>query len=111
MPIDTQVVKQTVNEKLPQIKKVSDLAQLLHVSPEVLKKEFVQQEQLSLSKFVASVLIEHTMKLLSNSDMECRTTCQTVGYSRQDVAARAFKNHTGITREQYRKTVRTQSKK
>jgi AraC-like DNA-binding protein len=111
MPIDSQVVKQTVVEKLPQIRKVADLAQLLLVSPDLLKKEFVQQEGLSLSKFVASVRIEYTMKLLTNSDMECKTICQEVGFSRQDVAARAFKHHTGFTMEGYRRAAKEQSKK
>jgi AraC-like DNA-binding protein len=111
MAIDSRVVKEIIIEKLPHIRKVADLAQLLVVSPDVLKKDFVQQEGLSLSKFVFSVRIEQAMKLLLDSDMECKTICQSVGFSRQDVAARAFKNHTGITMEQYRRTAREQSKK
>jgi two-component system response regulator YesN len=97
------MVKQVVSRELSRIRTTADLAHILQVSPETLRKGFVSQEKISLSIFISRTRIERAMDLLSNSEMECKEICLAIGFSRADVGARRFKSQTGLTMEEYRK--------
>ena len=111
MPVDSLIVKKVVVEQISRIRTISDLARILEVSPEALRKDFAKEEGTSLSNFVSKVRIERAMELLSTSDLECKVICFASGFGRADVAARTFKSHTGLTMEEYRRSARDRVKR
>ena len=106
MAADSVLVKRVVELGLSRIGSPADMAKVLEVSPAALKKEFQKTEGLSLSRYVSNIRLSRAMELLSESDLECRVICFVVGFSREDVGARAFKRCTGVTMSEYRKFAR-----
>lgn len=104
MSIDSRIVERVVAKELSHIRTISDLAQLLGTSPELLRKEFMRREGTSLSKYFSEVRIERAKKLLLESNRKCKEICLAVGFSRADVGAHVFKHHTGVSMEEFRRT-------
>ena len=106
MPIDLEMVKNTISEDLASVRSISQLARQLDVSPEELRSDFITKEQISLSDYLTKIRVKVATTLLVESKAACKEICQEVGFSRADVGARAFKRLTGLTMVEFRKLAR-----
>ena len=103
MPIDVSHMKKCIAENLKDIHRVVDVARMLNVSPETLRKEFLRRERIALSQYVTSMRVKCAKELLLNSHLRCFEICYEVGFFREDSGGKTFKRFTGMTMEQYRK--------
>jgi AraC-like DNA-binding protein len=106
MNFDTSRVKSLVWTTLRGTRRIGDIADRLHISQETLRKAFRREEGIPLSTFIARARVEQAKRLLVDSELRCFEICYQVGYSREDVGARAFKRATGMTMLQYRRSGR-----
>ena len=103
MSLDMTRVKTLVWTTLRGTRRIGDIADRLHVSQETLRKAFRRAEGVPLSTFIARARVEQAKRLLLDSELRCFEICYQVGYSREDVGARAFKRITGMTMLEYRR--------
>jgi AraC-like DNA-binding protein len=102
MMIDTLSVKSIIKENVGSIHCITDLARLLGVPAETLKKSFVRKEQMPLSRYLTSVRVTQAKTLLLQSNMNCKEICYSVGFQREDVGARTFRRESGQTMKDFR---------
>lgn len=107
--MDIEEVKAAISLGIGRIAEADDLARLFEVQPNVLKSAFLHSEKITLTRHILNTRIARAKELLSQSDLECRTICYLVGFSRLDVGLRAFKRETGLSMGQYREEARALS--
>jgi AraC-like DNA-binding protein len=100
-PIDTKLVKAHIARYLPVIHTISDVSRALGVSRETLRKSFLCTEKISLRHYIASARVEEMKVLLRTTSLSCMAVCLQLG-CREDVGARLFKQHMGITMQEFR---------
>jgi AraC-like DNA-binding protein len=100
-PINTNLVKAHIARNLPAIHTVADVSRGLGLSRETLRKSFVRIEKISLRHYIASIRVEEMKELLQTTSLSCMAVCLELG-CREDVGARLFKQHTGVTMQVFR---------
>ena len=105
MIIDIAQVKSFVALNLNSVRKSEQVASQLSCSLEKLKKTFYKSEKLTLSKYIRETRVSKMKEQLLGSRAPCKVICLNLGL-REDVGARLFKNTTGMTMEQFRKSYR-----
>lgn len=103
---EIKCVKELVSKELCHIKSIADLARRLKVPPTTLRRHFTCQEGITLSKYILRARMDSVIQLLLNSNMDFKAILFTVGFSREDVGARTFKNYSGLTMGQFQKLVK-----
>lgn len=68
---------------------------------ESVRKEFHRKEGMTLGRFIADVRLEFVQKLLRTTEKTCFEIASELQL-REDVLARWFKHHTGISMERFR---------
>ena len=101
MAIDVTLVRSFVLSNLGRVRKTQHVAEGLNCPLDKLKKTFYRSQLMTLSRFIRDSRIERMKELLAKSDTPCKVICIDLGI-REDVGARAFKNSTGMTMEQFR---------
>lgn len=111
MCINIALVKTCIDNRLPKIKTTKDIAMLLRISSETLRKIFLNEEKISLRAYIfeRKVLLMQEI-ILMNPDMLCKCVCYTVGL-REDSGTRVFKRITGITMEKFFKIMKCPEKR
>ena len=105
MIIDISQVKTFVASNLNSVRKTQQVAEQLNCSLEKLKKTFYKTEKLTLSKYIRESRVSKMKEQLLESRAPCKVICLNLGL-REDVGARLFKNSTGMTMEEFRKSYR-----
>jgi AraC-like DNA-binding protein len=105
MMIDISQVKTFVASNLNSVRKTQQVAEQLHCSLEKLKKTFYRSEKLTLSRYIRESKVLKIKEQLLESRAPCKVICLNLGL-REDVGARLFKNTTGMTMEEFRKSYR-----
>lgn len=103
MMIDISQVKSFVSSNLSSVKKTQQVATQLNCSLDKLKKTFYKTERVSLSRYIRESRVCRIKERLLTSEAPCKVICLDLGL-REDVGARLFKNTTGMTMEEFRKS-------
>ncbi len=103
MTIDISQVKAFVSTNISNVKKTQQVATQLDCSLDKLKKTFYKTERVSLSRYIRESRVSRMKESLLSSEAPCKVICLDLGL-REDVGARLFKNSTGMTMEEFRKT-------
>lgn len=96
-------LKDVDSTKILRIERISDLARALGVSERSLREEFKQHERVTLSQARTKQRITRVKQLLVRSNLSCKEIILSVGYSRAEVGARAFKRFVGTTMGKFRR--------
>ncbi len=103
MMIDISQVKSFVSSNLSNVKKTQQVATQLNCPLDTLKKMFYKTERVSLSKYIRESRVCRMKDRLLSSEAPCKVICLDLGL-REDVGARLFKNTTGMTMEEFRRS-------
>jgi len=103
MMIDISQVKSFVSSNLNSVRKTQHVATQLNCSLERLKKTFLKNEKVSLSWYIRESRVSRMKERLLTSDAPCKVICLDLGL-REDVGSRLFKNSTGMTMEEFRRS-------
>ncbi|MFH0991349.1 MAG: hypothetical protein V1799_15180 [bacterium] len=79
MPYDYKEILQVVKENLQNINTTSDLAEILNIPQEILKKTFARSSENGLGITIDLLKIEEMKRLLITTDMKCLSICIQVG--------------------------------
>ena len=85
------------------IGKISDLAKALGVSERAFRDEFERLEKTPPSQYRAAMRINIAKQLLAESDLSCKLILISIGFTRAEVGARAFKRLVGMTMSEFRR--------
>ena len=99
--ISTMRVKAHIAKRFKDIHSAADVARDLAINWETLRKCFLRIERIPLHDYIAEVRVAEMQELLRTTDLSCMAVCLECG-CREDVGARLFKRHTGITMKQFR---------
>ncbi|MBF8295441.1 MAG: araC/xylS-type protein [Bacteroidetes bacterium] len=103
MMIDISQVKSFVSSNLKSVRRTQQVATQLNCSLERLKKTFFKNEKVSLSWYIRESRVSRMKERLLTSDAPCKVICLDLGL-REDVGSRLFKNSTGMTMEEFRRS-------
>jgi AraC-like DNA-binding protein len=103
MMIDISQVKSFVSSNLRSVKKTQQVATQLNCPLDKLKKTFYRTERVSLSRYIRESRVCRMKERLLTSEAPCKVICLDLGL-REDVGARLFKNTTGMTMEEFRRS-------
>jgi len=96
-------IKQFVNGNLKKIRSIRDIAKEFRVSGETLRRAFRRSTGQSLTTHVLHKRLRAMKHKLRTTDQRCFEIIYSVGFRREDSAARTFHKITGMTMERYRK--------
>jgi len=91
-----------IGENIADIDCAEEVAQVLDVSYETLRKRFRREMGIPLGQYVRQVRIDEAKRLLIETDDPAYVVCWDVGYSSASSGIRAFKRQTDFTMEEYR---------
>ncbi|MDD8019049.1 MAG: hypothetical protein PHP42_11790 [Bacteroidota bacterium] len=94
-------IKKIIDFHLSEVKTVSDVAALLNVPLETLRKKFFREEKIHLCDYVIQRKVQLMRECLIIDDEPCYLICYTVGL-REDTGAKIFKKNTGMTMQEFR---------
>ena len=94
-------IKKCIEIHLLKIKTISDVARLLNVSKETLRKAFLRQEKIPLGDYILYQKVLFMKELLLVTKFPCNVICFNAGLL-EDHGARIFKKITGVTMQQFR---------
>lgn len=100
-------IKSIVDAHISDLHSLSDIAKHVNCSPETIRKEFIRVEHIPLSDYITKMRVEKAKQLLSQTNLTCCEICFAVGFSRPEVAMRAFKRLSDQTMNNYRQMSRT----
>lgn len=83
----------------------TSIASEIHLNPDYLSSVFKEKYGQSLSRFIASERIKSAKKLLISSDLPITDISTQTGYTDISYFSKQFKHLTGMTPQQYRKSV------
>ena len=78
----------------------------LHISEGHISHLFKKETGVPLTEYITDMRIEKAKKLLTNSNDSIAEICEKIGYNYQAYFTKIFKEKTGMSPIQYRKTVR-----
>lgn len=91
-----------VEENLGDIDRVREVAEVVDVSYETLRKRFRREEGVPIGKYIRLTRIDEARRLLIETDDPVHVVCRKVGFSSDSSGIRAFKRETGLTMNEYR---------
>ncbi|PQJ35458.1 hypothetical protein BSZ35_13350 [Salinibacter sp. 10B] len=92
-----------IEKNIGEIETAREVATVVDVSYETLRKQFRRQKKIPLGKFIRQVRIDEARWLLLETDEPVYVICWKVGFSSDSNGIRAFKRHTGMTMGEYRR--------
>jgi AraC-like DNA-binding protein len=101
MPMDMNEVKSSITNNLSHMRSVKEIAFVLGVSNETLRKEFRRKECEPLSEFIARERLKEMKRLLLNTNLCCNEVCYSLGL-RDDSGQKFFRRVTGMSMEEFR---------
>ena len=109
MTVDINKLKSLVASDPGTFPTISNIARQLGVSRYTIRCQFALHERTQLRSFLTKVRVEKAKILLASTPEPCKKVCYLVGFSRSDVAARAFRRLTGMTMDEYRRAAHYRS--
>jgi len=91
--------------RLSKVSTVDDVAALVNLSPETVRRKFARAEGITLGRYIDICKIVALAEQLILSDEPCKLICYELGL-REDSGAKLFKKHTGMTMQQFRERYR-----
>ena len=95
-----------IEDNLESVDTAEDVAAVVDVSYETLRKGFRREKKRPLGEYIRQKRIAKARRLLVETDDPVYVVCRKVGYSSDSSGIRAFKRQTGLTMEEYRKKYR-----
>jgi transcriptional regulator GlxA family with amidase domain len=95
-----------IEDNLESVDTAEDVAAVVDVSYETLRKGFRREKKRPLGEYIRQKRIDKARRLLVETDDPVYVVCRKVGYSNDSSGIRAFKRQTGLTMEEYRKKYR-----
>lgn len=95
-----------IEENIGEIETVREVAEIVDVSYETLRKRFRRAKGVPLGTYIRRVRIDEARRLLIETDDPAYVVCWKVGFSSDSSGIRAFKHHTGMTMGEYRQRYR-----
>jgi YesN/AraC family two-component response regulator len=83
---------------------IRDIAEAVNVHPGYLHRIFKSSKGCTINEYLVRVRMEKAKSLLSNTDIKITDISGYVGINSRQYFAAAFKNYTGLSPSQYRKT-------
>lgn len=99
---NTTDLKKFIADNIRSVKCVSELAAILNISEETIRKDFKRLEGITLCAFIRITRVEEAKKRLLYSRLSCAEICFAVGFQREESGSRIFKRVVGITMTEYR---------
>ena len=103
MPLDVSAVAGALRMHLQEVKTVADLARILDIPKDSLRKKFKAKTGSTLHPEIVRVKIDKAKRLLATTNLRCFEICNLVGLAREDSGARLFKQKVGVTMGTYRR--------
>ena len=85
---------------------LSILADLIKINPSYLSTQFKKENQITLTDFINQKRIQHSLTLLNTTDLPIHRIAERVGILDENYFSRLFKQQTGKSPREYRKTVK-----
>ena len=98
-----QKILDVINEK-EGLTSLSEISQILHIDKYYLCRLFKQQTGIKLSDYLSEKVFEKCRKLLESSNSSLEEIALQCGFSSQSSLSRFFKNKSGVTPANYRKS-------
>ncbi|HXF90487.1 MAG TPA: helix-turn-helix domain-containing protein [Candidatus Nitrosotenuis sp.] len=98
-------IKSSILLRLSRVSTVEDVAELVNLSVETVRRKFARAEGITLGRYIDLCKIVAMAEQLILSDEPCKLICYELGL-RDDVGAKLFKKHTGMTMQQFREMYR-----
>jgi len=107
-PWDERIDRVTsyVEENVGEIDTAQEVAEVVDMSYEALRKRFRREMGTPLGKYIRQARIDEMKRLLIETDDPVYVVCWKVGYSSDSSGIRAFKRHTGMAMKEYRRRYR-----
>ena len=90
-----------MQEQFAHLSGISELAELLEVSPAHLIRQFTRTVGMTPGKYLTQVRIEHAKLLLRDPDMSVQTAAEAAGFAGAGYFIKVFRRETGLTPGQY----------
>ena len=84
-----------------------EVAEHLDIPYETLRKKFRRMVGVPMGAFLTQTRVKRAQHLLVTTDFRCFEISNEVGFTNEEVGARTFKKHTGMTMQAYRRRKRT----
>jgi AraC-like DNA-binding protein len=97
-----QKVKQYVSEHFSESLKLSDLAELVGMSPVSFSRFFHQRTGRTLSEYIVDVRLGHAARMLVDSSMNVSEICYACGFNNLSNFNRIFKSRRNCTPREFR---------
>lgn len=97
-------VKQYIEEHYAEGISLDDAAERVHMSKPYLSMLFKKEEGISYIKYLTRIRIERAMNFLKEG-YKAKDVCEMVGYHDYKYFSSQFKSHTGMTLENYKKSL------
>ncbi|GGD50949.1 response regulator [Paenibacillus nasutitermitis] len=95
--------KTWISEHLDEELRLTQLAELLHISPNHFSVLFKQATGVTFTEYVLTAKFDKAKELLANTDMKISDIASEVGYIDSNYFSIAFKKHEGVTPSVYKK--------
>jgi len=102
-------IKRYIEQHYYEIQSAADIAARHHMSVRYMDNLFKEHLQKTPVQYLTEVRVARAQTLLSESNHEIISICFEVGYESVSTFYRCFKQITGVTPQQYRKRIATQS--
>ena len=106
MTIDIEEVKTLVTKNLSQVRSVKEIAYIMGVSVETLRKNYRRKEHEPLSAFLIRARLKEMKRLLITTELSCCEICFQLGL-RDDSGEKFFRRETGMAMEKFRRKHKT----
>lgn len=84
--------------------KLENIAQEVHVRSDYIGKLFKKKTGCNLNEYITKIKMEHAKYLIKSVDLKNYEVSERLGYSSPDYFCRLFKNYTGCTPMEFRRT-------
>ena len=111
LDIGSQLVEYIDTHCLSYDFQISIMAEHFSISPQYMRKLFKNHTGIAISDYISSLKLEKAMQLLSETDMSLQDIVFAIGNVDVSGFVRSFKQKTGMTPGQYRKSCDSGSKK
>lgn len=95
-----------VEDNIGEIDTAREVAEIVNVSYETLRKRFRREQGIPLGEYIRQTRIDEARRLLIETDDPVYVICWKVGFSSDSSGIHSFRRHTGIPMEEYRQQYR-----
>lgn len=99
-----ELIRDQIETRYSENIRVSDFADQYFFSAEYLSKLFKVKYGANIYEYLQKVRMDRAVELLAGSDLKIQDIAMRVGYADTNYFSKAFKNHTGTTPREYRRT-------